>query len=127
MKRTKTLVVTFLTTLLLCCAFVLAGCSGKVAGTYKFYSMTMEGMSIKVGEDFQGVAITEDFATLTLEEDGTAKLEMSVMLGDEAQVGTWKEVDGKIEITMDGDAQLFELDGDTLTYEFEGNSMIFKK
>ena len=36
----------------LCC---LAACGSGVEGTYKFYSMTVDGQTLKAGENYMGI------------------------------------------------------------------------
>ena len=118
MKKLKTLLCVLLTLLSTCCLFLFSGCnvplnelpinlSGcnaipnlipekKIAGVYKFYSYTetADGMSVelKVGEKFMGVlTLTEDFITVTLNEDGTASMRTTEEGQQIVETGTWKE------------------------------------
>ena len=100
-----------------------------MAGEYKFYSMSYEenGMLIelKAGEKFMGaVTLTEDYVTITLYEDGSAKM----LAQGETVEGTWKKVDDShAEITFGGDALTVPCDGQTITIEGNGASFVLKK
>ena len=134
MKRTKSFLLTVLMGVFLCLCFAFTGCSGKMEGTYKFKSMSYNqgGVSVelKVGEKFMGaITLSEDFMTVTLNEDGTVSMAINTgETGSETTTGTWtKKDDGKIEITVDGEAQSCTCDGKTLVIEVDGSSVTLAK
>ncbi len=100
------------------CAFV--ACGSGVEGTYKFYSLKMGGMEIKVGEEMEGMALSEDFMTLELKSNGTV-VAKNKMAGEElTEEGTWKtneEDKTKVDITLDGETKTATIDGDELVIE----------
>ncbi len=110
-----------------CC---LAACGSGVEGTYKFYSMTVEGQTLKAGESYMGIInLSEDFFVLELKSDGTCTMK-TAMTTDTAE-GTWKQ-DGedknKIVVTpSEGESVTFEINGNELSFEMEGNQVVLKK
>lgn len=109
---------------------LLAGCGGKVEGTYKFASMTYEengmSMTVEAGENYMNmITLSEDYITITLNEDGSATL---IMSGESPMDGSWKQNEGdKIELTFGGGAQICDCNGKTLTIEMEGSKITLKK
>ncbi len=99
---------------------------GSFTGTYKFSSMTMSGngvnMDLKVGQEYMGMSLSEDYVVLEIKEDNTFKMTTA---GQE-QSGTWKEEDGKYVLTMDGEDQAATLNGTTLTLEHTEEGMSVK-
>ena len=119
-----------MTILLVCMTFVFAsGCSvleslglgAKIEGTYKFDSLSYQQdgvtVEIKAGEKFMGLyIIEEDFATITLNEDGTARMNISI----EATVGkgTWEKGENNTVYITDnlGDREECFCNGRTLEF-----------
>lgn len=66
-------------------AFLMTACTPNVAGTYKFRSMTFLGTDVVVGQKLLGQEITEDFITITLNQDGT----ISGSADEDSVSGTW--------------------------------------
>lgn len=116
--------------LFLMSVMLLTGCGGQVEGTYKFDSMTYvdNGMTVTVeaGENYMNmITLTEDYITITLDEDGLATL---IMSGESPIDGSWKQKDGdKIELIFGGGAQVCDCNGKTLTIEIDGSEITLKK
>lgn len=94
------------------CVIQLSGCDGKGAlvGTWELISAAFEGESIDV---------TETFAEMTLESDGTAKL-----ITDKASlVSTWSYNNGELII----DDMLCEYDDGVISVNFSGLYMKFSR
>ena len=132
MKNIKKLITVVLLTLSLCMCFMLSGCS-KIEGEYKFDSLTYEesgiSVEVKAGEKFMGsMTISEDFFTLTLEDDGTVKMKTSMEGGMEEE-GTWEKKDSKtLELKFEGDTTIeCEIDGKYLIGDYEGVTIKLKK
>ena len=128
MRKIKTLLLTALTSVVLCLCFLFAGC-GSAAGTYSFDSLEVEMLGEKVvyeaGDSFMGMEISEDeYPGFTLNKDGTI---------EGMDDCTWEEEDGKVVIKdADGETEgSFEKDGSKLIIEesFGGMTMtiIYKK
>lgn len=113
-------------TVILCVC--LTACSTNIVGSYKFYSMKgKEGgieINYKVGDDILGIGkITEDFMTLTVNEDNTFAIST---MGRETK-GTWKEEGGKYILTIAGQDQEVSVSGNKLTMKQGENQITFKK
>lgn len=65
--------------------------------------------------------------TLTINEDGTFKLDMSAMGESESQEGTWEEKDGKITLKAEGETIEGTYADGLVTLSEEGMSLVFKK
>lgn len=134
MSRVKHFFSAILMGLILCVCFLIGGCSeDKIEGTYKFSKMTyVEGgiqIELEAGEEFMGMmTLSEDFMTITLNEDGTAVMKMVEEEETEIETGTWEEVDSEtIKITFDGESQTYKCDGKTITVEEDGVKVVLKK
>ncbi len=130
--KMKKLLNRLLVWMLVCCAALLVGCSKDWTGTYKFKSIRYEdsGMTVEVeaGEEIMGmITLTEDFAVLTLNDDGTAI--MTINSGEEMkQEGTWKkDENGKLALTFEDSTETFECDGKTISFEMDGMSIVLEK
>lgn len=116
--------------LFLMSVMLLTGCGGQVEGTYKFDSMTYvdNGMTVTVeaGENYMNmITLTEDYITITLDEDGLATL---IMSGESPIDGSWKQKDGdKIELIFGGGAQVCDCNGKKLTIKIDGSEITLKK
>ncbi len=110
----------------LCC---LAACGSGVEGTYKFYSMTVDGQTLKAGENYMGIInLSEDFFVLELKNGGTCV--MKTAMTSETAEGEWKtdETDSnKIVVTSAGESITFTKNGNELSFELEGNKVVLKK
>ena len=119
MKKVKSLLIT--TIIAVCAAiacFAFAGCKKddtSLEGKYNFSSMTMtvqgETTTVKAGESYMGATINKDYAVLEIKEDGTFTL---TAMG-QTQSGTWKEEEGTIKLTIDGQTIDAKHEGKTLT------------
>ena len=130
MKKMKRFTMAVMTVLLVCMAFVFTsscsvleslGLGAKIEGTYKFDSLSYQQdgvtVEIKAGEKFLGLyIIEEDFAVITLNEDGTATMNIST----EATVeqGTWEKGDNNTVYITDslGDREECFCNGRTLEF-----------
>lgn len=130
MKKLVATLSAVISTVLMC--VLIAACSNtSFTGTWKFSSMSMSGngvsVNLKVGEEYMGVTISEEYVTLEVKEDNT----FTITTAGQTQNGTWKEEDGKYILTVDGDDQTATINGKELTMEHteEGMSvkMILKK
>ena len=132
MLRTKKFFRALFLGLILCICFAFGGCA-KAEGVYKFSKMSYsEGgvqVELEVGEKYMGmITLSEDFMTITLNDDGTAT--MSNNFGEESETvnGTWKKLDNKtIEINFGGEAVECACDGKTLTIDADGATMVLAK
>lgn len=127
MKKVKLWLATVVALVLgVCC---LAACGSGVEGTYKFYSMTVEGQTLKAGESYMGVInLSEEFFVLELKGDGTCV--MKTAMADETVEGTWKqdgEDENKIVVTSEDEAVTFTKNGNELSFDLEGNKIVLKK
>lgn len=116
-----------LATVILC--MCLTACSTNVAGTYKFYSMTVKGagiqMDLKVGDKFMDViTLTEDYMVITLNDDNTATMKVA---GATTASGTWEKDGGKYYLVIAGEKQEFKVSGNKLTIKEDGNEVVLKK
>ena len=138
MSRAKRFISGILMGLVLCVCFLFGACSkdgnASIEGTYKFSKMIYveSGMEIEInaGEQFMGMmTLTEDYITITLNEDGTAEMKMSEDGATEQTSGTWeKSGENAVSITFDGEAQICQWNGNTLTLDDgEGTTLILKK
>ena len=129
MKKTKALLLTILSCLIACCLFLFAGCK-KTEGTYKFNQMsyTEQGMSVdlKVGEKFMNmITLTEDYITITLNEDGTVSMTTA---GELPVTGSWAENGkDKINLTFNSETITCDCDGKTLIMASEGVIITLRK
>lgn len=99
----------------------LAACGGgNIAGTYKFSSMKFKDgeteVTINVGEEFQGITVTEDTYILELKSDNTLSLS-TLMAGPEAQTlgGTWEADGNTVSLVIDGSEAEATYSNGTLT------------
>ena len=127
MRKIKTLLLTALTSVVLCLCFLFAGC-GSVAGTYKFDSLEVEMLGetyvYEAGDSFMGQDLSDEYTEFTLNEDGTTE---GIYEG-----ATWAEVDGNVVISLgDTEMQTLEKSGSKLIIEqtFGGMTMkvVYKK
>ncbi len=132
MRKIKSIFSIALMSVVLCFCLLFGSCSKEIEGTYQFKSMKYNqgGMTIdlEVGEEFMGMlTLSEDFVTLTLNDDGTAIISMATE-GLEKQEGSWKKgKSGEIELTFDGETQTCKCDGETLTMEADGAKIVLEK
>ena len=134
MTKRKGFIGVVLTVMLFLVCLLVPACSAKSqAGTYKFNRMTgdMGGMSVdlEVGEEFMGmITLTEDYMTITLNEDGTAVSETNAMGESMTINGTWtSKSSNEIDLTFEGETVACSCDGTTLSMEQDGLSVVLKK
>ena len=122
--------------LVLVCVLGLMACGDKkksdAVGTYGIQKVEMNGVSMDL-EQLAAVMSTESgegdlssIVTLTINEDGTFKLDMSAMGESESQEGTWEEKDGKITLKAEGETIEGTYADGLVTLSEEGLSLVFK-
>ena len=129
MKKNKVLLIVMVAVMVISVMLVMTGCSA--VGVYKFKSMsqTQGGteMSFEVGEKYMGmITLTEDFATLELNSDGTAKLTISYG-GSQTTKGTWTQNGSTIELTMNGSTTTAQIGFGTITIDNGGGKLVLVK
>lgn len=97
-----------------------AACSNdSITGTYKFskVSFTYNGQInlFEVGQEFNGMTLTEDSYVLTVKKDGTFTVTSLLPGEEEAQNGTWKSENGQYIFTVEGQVYEVTLSGAQLT------------
>ena len=122
MKKVKSLLIT--TIIAVCAAiacFAFAACSEDTGleGTYKvsYMTMTLDGTTttVKAGESYMGMTINSDYVVLEIKDDGN----FSMTGMGQTQEGTWKEEDGVVKLTVDGETLDATRSGKTLTMNIE--------
>ena len=138
MIRTKKFLLRFVLCMFACFSLLLSGCvlqmggASKIEGTYKFAKLSYQqgGMTIEVeaGEEFMGMmTLSEDYAILTLNEDGSAEMTMNAAVS-QTVTGTWEKVeDGKIALTFEGDTETVTCNGKKIEMESDGMKLVLKK
>lgn len=104
------------------CVCALVACGG-VEGTYKLYSMKMGGVEITLGEEMEGIVLSEDVMTLELKSGGKVVAKSKMGGAEITEEGEWKlndEDKTKVEITIDGETETATLDGDKLVMDMAG-------
>ena len=103
---------------------LLTACGSEIEGTYKFSSMTYNGVTINAGDTVEGYTYDADMMTITVNKDGT--YEMSE--GGDTVSGTWKQKEGDVyTITFEGESMDVTIKDGTMTFEMEGRTMVMKK
>lgn len=72
-----------------------------------------------------GINSAEEFYTLELKADGTAVLEAKAFAT--TTEGTWKQNGDKIELTMEGETQVFTKNGNELSNDEGDQKFVFVK
>ena len=111
MKKFKTVLAALLMVVLGTC--MLVACGGSKVGTYKFSSVEIDGKTYKVGDEVEGLELTEDFYKIELKEDGKCTVTSMGMPVD----GTWKEDGKKVTITIMGNDVEAEVSGGKMTFD----------
>ena len=135
----KKFLLTVLALALACCCVLFAGCSKQQV--YKFTKLTVEDddteYSFEVGDKFEGIRLTEDYATLILDGD-TAILRMCYTKTVDDDTKEYKSV-MKFNIVegVDDEIYAFSEDDDegliavknkkTITVEYSGMILVFTK
>lgn len=130
MKKLKVWLLTLVSVMAIVCCLAACG-SGTKAGTYKLYSMTVNGTEYKAGDEVPVLGkLADDYITITLNEDGSCEMTIKV-LGQEAKnEATWKENaddSKKIDLTAEGKTETISCDGSSITMEMDGNTVVLKK
>lgn len=138
MKRLLLIILTFA---LACCCLLFSGCKGAKSyeGTYKFKELKVEEhgteFSFEVGDKFEGMRLTEDFVTVTIDEEkAIVRICMYEEEGDgeideetEVYVYRWVNVDDEAYFYAEGDSEveyIAKKDGKTLTIDVDfGDAM----
>ena len=121
----KKLLLCALTCILVACCSLMVACS-SAEGTYKFDSVTVEGVTYKAGDNFGGDELSEDFYVIELKKGGDFTMTMS-MAGLE-QEGTQEKDGDTITLTVEGESIEATLDGDKLIFEpADGMEVVCKK
>ena len=97
-------------------------------GTYTFESLTYTGedgtsVTLRAGQNWLVVALTEDTFTFELREDGTATFTVKLVLTVTMDL-KWEasEEAGYIDITFDGPTEKFPCAGTTISYTYHDAS-----
>ena len=114
----KKFLVTLLVFLLTVCCLFMTACS--VNGNYKLEKISGE---IVPGKEYLGQTITEDFITLTLNEDGTGEINL---MGIQGEI-TWVELSDVIKVTVGDKTYNFNKYGDKLTFIVQGITFVLKR
>ena len=132
MNRAKRLFLQLFVCVIAAFSLLLTACFGKVEGTYKFKKLSYQeggiAIELEAGEKLMGmITLSEDFAVLTLNADGSAVMTMNAD-GEETSTGTWTKAEkGKIVLTFDGESQTVACDGKEIEFEAEGVKLVLKK
>ena len=100
------------------------------ANKFESFTINQGGVNIEleVGQKYNNmITLTEDFMTLTLNEDGT--VEFTTNSGaHQNMTGSWnKNDDGKLELTLEGETQTVDCNGKKITLEIEGMTLVLVK
>ena len=126
MKKAAIIVVAVLAIVL--SVVCLTGCVGEVEGTYKFYSMTTDGVTLKVGQTYMGlIQLSEDFMTVELKKDGSCTFTVAIL--DETAKATWDKDGDKISITSNDTLETMEftINGDELVGKIDADTKVVLK
>ena len=127
MKKLRKLLLFVALTVIACFSLLFTGCSSGTV--YKFEKLTYDmpqqetTVSMCVGDEFQGIELTEEFITITMKGDQViirTHMEMDDESFTEVQVGTIVEgYENEIYfVSEDGDVMIAEKDGKTLKVEY---------
>lgn len=130
MKKVRNLLITAIVAVCAAIAcFAFAACGGTetaLEGTYKLSSVIISDgentTTVKVGEEYQGVVLSEDMLTLELRADGTFSLTFDNGDGDE---GTWAKGDGVVKLIVGETTIDVPRDGKTVTIDFIDKDTIY--
>ena len=102
------------------CVFFIA--CGGIEGTYKFSSLTVNGVTINAGENYNGIAFDKDYMVLSLKKDGTFE---QVSLGIKV-TGIWESTESGYKLIYDyGETDYFTVNGNMMIVLFDNNAGIF--
>ncbi len=104
--------------------YVLKSIDGKPVDEAFNEQMSEFGMSLEEYLDFLGIEKLENFMTIELKADGAAKFSV---VGEDDEVGTWKQEGGKIIVTVDDEDQEFSFSGNELTATIDDQPVVLVK
>ena len=109
MKRAKVFYTVAIGGMIVCLCALCAGCFGSIEGTYKLKSITVDGQTYEVGEQLNGVTVSEDDFVIELTGDG------DIVVNDTV-VGEWDKTGlNDIELYLSGEIMTGKISGNTLT------------
>lgn len=104
--------------------YVLKSIDGKPVDEAFNEQMSEFGMSLEEYLDFLGIEKLENFMTIELKADGAATFSV---VGEDDEVGTWKQEGGKIIVTVDDEDQEFSFSGNELTATIDDQPVVLVK
>ena len=111
------------------CLLSLAACGGgdSPAGTYKLTKMNAAGVEMDLEQlaEQLGLDVSDMLFSATLQEDGTFIIDGEAL--GMSMEGTWKQVSGGVDLTINGETITATIKGGELTMEQDGMSLTFKK
>lgn len=120
--------------LALTCVLCLAACgggngNGDVAGTYKFKTLEMQGMSLDMDALIKqsGMDANSVKMELVLDKDGGFELNVDALGEGMHEKGTYKLSGEKLTMTVDGSDLKASLKDGVITIEEDGIKMTFAK
>ena len=128
----KKLLVTIVAALLSITCLFMVSCScdscNSVDGTYKFNSISAQGHTYNIGDEYDGEVLTADTFVVVVKKDNT--FTYTVKFGQDTMTmeGTWKKLDGdNYEFTAEGEATTVTIKNGTATMVSGGITTVFKK
>ncbi len=118
---------------------LLAGCSESGGGPAGTYELDKDGMMARFESTSETTMDSAQMAmvktmisglnmTLTLNPDGTAEAEMSMMGQTESKNGTWSQKGDQLTLTFDEEPKTVKWDGDRIEVsEANGPNIVLKK
>ena len=118
---------------------LLAGCSESRGGPAGTYELDKDGMMARFESTSETTMDSAQMAmaktmisglnmTLTLNPDGTAEAEMSMMGQTESKNGTWSQKGDQLTLTFDEEPKTVKWDGDRIEVsEANGPNIVLKK
>lgn len=117
--------------LALTCILCLVACGGSsdVAGTYKFKTMEMEGMSFDLDALMKttGMDASSIKMELVLDKNGNFELNAEALGEGSSMKGTYKVDGSKLTMTAEGEDLKATLKNGVITIEEDGIKMTFEK
>lgn len=118
--------------LALTCFLCLVACGGgsdSVAGTYKFKTLEMQGLSLNMDDLIKqsGMDPSSVKMELVLDKDGSFELNVDALGEGTNQKGTYKVSGSNLTMTVDGSDLKASLKNGVITIEEDGLKMTFAK